>query len=219
MIAAFFDVDKTLIRCNSQEKLVCFFFKRGFFKPSYLFYPFLWKLGHFLQLPLINDVFVREKCYSQLSNMDEKKADLLFKEFYEAIIKKEILLEAQKLVEFHKSMGHKIVLVSASIDKIVAPIARFFSADFSFNTTLEVKDGVVTGKLYGNVISGEEKASVIKQWSFKNGIDLSKSYAYGNSRDDIPMLRCVGSPVAVNPDRGLRYMARKNNWQIELCGT
>jgi hypothetical protein len=48
----------------------------------------------------------------------------------------------------------------------------------------------------------------------REGIDLSESFAYSDSESDLPMLRAVGHPVAVNPDAELMRVARDEGWQV-----
>ena len=48
----------------------------------------------------------------------------------------------------------------------------------------------------------------------REGIDLAESYAYSDSESDLPMLRAVGHPVAVNPDAELRRVAREEGWRV-----
>src|SRR5436305_5351749 len=53
-----------------------------------------------------------------------------------------------------------------------------------------------------------------RQLAQREGIDLAASYAYSDSASDLPMLRAVGHPVAVNPDRELLEVARREGWQV-----
>ena len=78
----------------------------------------------------------------------------------------------------------------------------------------EVVDGVYTGKPAGLFIYGAGKARAIEELAAAEGIDLAQSYAYSDSESDLPMLRAVGHPVAVNPDARLARIARHEGWQI-----
>jgi phosphoserine phosphatase len=78
----------------------------------------------------------------------------------------------------------------------------------------EVVDGVYTGKPAGVFVYGAGKATAIERMAAAEGIDLSQSYAYSDSESDLPMLRAVGHPVAVNPDANLARIARQEGWQI-----
>ena len=78
----------------------------------------------------------------------------------------------------------------------------------------EVRDGVYTGKPAGPFTYREGKAVAIRELAEREGIDLAESYAYSDSESDLPMMRAVGHPVAVNPDRALERVAREEGWRI-----
>ena len=78
----------------------------------------------------------------------------------------------------------------------------------------EVKDGVYTGRSAGPFTYREGKATAIRELAAERGIDLSESYAYSDSESDLPMMRTVGHPVAVNPDGALERVAREEGWRI-----
>ena len=78
----------------------------------------------------------------------------------------------------------------------------------------EVRDGVYTGRPEGRFACREGKAAAIRDLAERENMDLSASYAYSDSESDLPMLRAVGHPVAVNPDRVLEEVARTEGWRI-----
>ena len=55
---------------------------------------------------------------------------------------------------------------------------------------------------------------MVNAFAQEHGIDLAASFAYGDSRADLPMLRCVGTPVVVNPGKALRQIATESSWKI-----
>jgi hypothetical protein len=77
-----------------------------------------------------------------------------------------------------------------------------------------VADGYYTGVPTGLFIYGAEKATAIRELARREHIDLSKSFAYSDSASDLPMLRAVGHPVAVNPDAALLQVAREEGWDV-----
>jgi haloacid dehalogenase-like hydrolase len=78
----------------------------------------------------------------------------------------------------------------------------------------EVEDGAFTGRPTGLFVYGSEKALPIKQLPGRERIDLAASYACSDSASDLPMLRAVGHPVAVNPDGELLRVAREQRWHV-----
>ena len=94
-------------------------------------------------------------------------------------------------------------------------LARVLALDGAIGSQFsEVRDGVYTGRPAGLFIYRSEKALAISQLAEREGIDLAASYAYSDSESDLPMLRLVGHPVAVNPDRELARVAGDQGWEV-----
>jgi phosphoserine phosphatase len=93
-------------------------------------------------------------------------------------------------------------------------MAHVLFFDGGIGTRSEVHEGVYTGKPDGPFTYREGKAQAIRERAAEEGIDLSQSYAYSDSESDLPMLRAVGHPVAVNPDPELERIARAEGWRI-----
>src|SRR5688500_9442717 len=72
----------------------------------------------------------------------------------------------------------------------------------------------LTGRADVPETSREGKAEAIRELAAREGIELDASYAYSDSESDLPMLRAVGHPVAVNPDTTLQRVAREQGWGI-----
>jgi len=66
----------------------------------------------------------------------------------------------------------------------------------------------------GPFVYGAGKVEAMRRFSEDHGIDLSASFAYSDSASDLPMLRAVGHPVAVNPDQSLLEVARQEGWRV-----
>jgi hypothetical protein len=75
-------------------------------------------------------------------------------------------------------------------------------------------DGLYTGNLNGPIVHGPEKAARVQELAKEREIDLTRSFAYTDSINDLPLLELVGNPVALNPDRQLRVVARRRGWQV-----
>jgi len=66
----------------------------------------------------------------------------------------------------------------------------------------------------GGLLHGEAKAAAIRALAQRESLDLARSSAYSDSANDLPMLRLVGHPHAVNPDAALRAVAREEGWPV-----
>lgn len=115
----------------------------------------------------------------------------------------------------HQDDGRRTYITTAASAELAELLARVLGLDGGIGSQFsEVVDGVYTGRPTGLFIYGEEKARAIEQLAAREGIDLSASYGYSDSASDLPMLRLVGHPVVVNPDRDLLRVAREEGWDV-----
>jgi len=115
----------------------------------------------------------------------------------------------------HQDEGRKVYIMTAASQELAQILARVLVLDGGIGSEFsEAVDGVYTGRPTGLFIYGEGKARAIEELAEREGIDLSASYAYSDSASDLPMLRLVGHPVVVNPDRELLRVARREGWQV-----
>jgi phosphoserine phosphatase len=114
----------------------------------------------------------------------------------------------------HQDEGRPAYIVTAASQELVGLLARVLVLDGGVGTPYEVEDGRYTGRLSGPFTYGEGKAEAIRLLAVDEDLDLAASYAYSDSESDLPMLRAVGHPVAVNPDRELERVARAEGWEV-----
>jgi HAD superfamily hydrolase (TIGR01490 family) len=124
-----------------------------------------------------------------------------------------VYAEATELVSEHKEKGHDVVVVSASGEEIVRPIAKLVGATRSIGTSMVAMEGRYTGEIKFYCY-GDNKAMAIRKLAAEHGYDLAACHAYSDSITDLPMLDAVGHPAAVNPDRGLRKLATERGWPV-----
>ena len=120
--------------------------------------------------------------------------------------------EAIALIEAHREAGHKLVIVSAASRYQVEPIARVLGIEEVCCTQLEVVDGKFTGKPITPLCYGEGKLMAARRVCRKTEASLENCWFYSDSSDDLPLLRKVGKPVAVNPSDTLKAYAQANHW-------
>ncbi|HTP20525.1 MAG TPA: HAD-IB family hydrolase [Solirubrobacteraceae bacterium] len=120
-----------------------------------------------------------------------------------------------ELAYAHQDEGRRVYIVTAASQDLAEMLARVLTFDGAIGSQFsEVVDGVYTGTPSGPFVYGREKATAIDQLAKREGIDLASSYAYSDSASDLPMLRLVGHPVAVNPDSDLAKEARQERWEV-----
>jgi HAD superfamily hydrolase (TIGR01490 family) len=126
------------------------------------------------------------------------------------LIYKDMLDEAYS----HQDAGRPVFIVTAASQELADTLAHVLVLDGGIGMRSEVRDGVYTGRAAGPFTYREGKADAIRQLAAERGIDLAESFAYSDSESDLPMLRTVGHPVAVNPDAELQRVARAEGWRI-----
>jgi HAD superfamily hydrolase (TIGR01490 family) len=114
----------------------------------------------------------------------------------------------------HQDAGRRVYIVTAASQEIAELLATVLVFDGGIGARSEVRDGVYTGRPEGPFTYRDGKAEAIREVAAREGIDLSDSWAYSDSESDLPMLRAVGHPVAVNPDAALARVAREEAWEI-----
>jgi HAD superfamily hydrolase (TIGR01490 family) len=119
------------------------------------------------------------------------------------------------LAHQHQDDGRRVYIVTAASQELAAMLARVLALDGGIGSEFsEVVDGVYTGRPGGLFVYRSDKARAIRELATREGLDLESSYAYSDSESDLPMLRVVGNPVAVNPDRELARVAREEGWEV-----
>ena len=218
-VAAFFDVDGTLLRCNI-VRYYAFFKRRRLGAVPKL----LWTISLIVRAPLLmlQDRISREwfarKFYRSYRSIAPEELEEATLELFEKEMRGQFYTQALACVKKHLAEGHQVVLVSGSIRHIVQQVAQYVAATSVLCVDLELSEGRFTGQLTGTPLTGHYKAKSLRQFARENGIDLNASFAYADSADDIAMLEQVGTAAAINPDRRLRAVARDRGWSIRSWG-
>jgi HAD superfamily hydrolase (TIGR01490 family) len=114
----------------------------------------------------------------------------------------------------HQDEGRPAYIVTAASQELADTMASVFQFDGGIGMRSEIRDGFYTGRPAGPFTYREGKAEAMREVAAREDIDLGESWAYSDSESDLPMLRVVGHPVAVNPDAALLRVAREDGWQV-----
>jgi putative phosphoserine phosphatase / 1-acylglycerol-3-phosphate O-acyltransferase len=147
-----------------------------------------------------------------LAGISEQTLTELGERAYHNNLAKSLYREAIALVEAHRAAGHRLVIVSAASHYQIAPIARVLGIDEICCTRLEVIDGTFTGKVITPMCYGEGKTLAARRIARQHGIAMKDCWFYTDSSADLPLLKEVGHPVAVNASDRLGAHARANQW-------
>jgi HAD superfamily hydrolase (TIGR01490 family) len=214
-VAAFFDLDRTLMAGSSGMHFGRAAFKTGMVGRRRLL---RWGWDH-----------VR---FRLRGSTDERTEELLaeVKELLAGVPERDIARMAPDLlagilpriypqmldeVRAHQDAGRPTFIVSAAGNELVAMLARVLDMEGGIGTAYAVDPaGLLTGELDGPFMYGEGKVEAMRRYAADHEIDLSESWAYSDSASDLPMLRAVGKPVAVNPDEELAAVAKHEGWRV-----
>ena len=122
--------------------------------------------------------------------------------------------EAWRLVAAHRRAGHTVVFASSATRFQVEPAARAMGVAHVLVTPVGFADGLATGRPGGPPLWRAGKAAAVQAFAPEHGVDLGRSYAYSNGDEDVPFLRTVGRPRALNPERGLAAEAGERGWPV-----
>ena len=213
-VAAFFDLDRTLIARSSALALAGAFRRQGLLSRRELAQASLLQLLFTLRGASSREAErMAARGILRLRGLTREQLQELFDATVEPLLKPLAYREALELAEQHRRRGERTYLASASLAELVRLLAAEFGFDGWVGTVAELRDGCYTGRSL-SICLGEAKADALRRLATEEGVDLAASTAYSDSHSDLPFLEAVGNPVAVNPDRRLRLTAQRRGWPI-----
>ena len=211
MIAAFFDMDRTLLRVDTGTSWTRFLYRRGELPLAMVAKALYWSTLYKLAVLDMEAVFTR--LARDLAGDSEAEMIAKCDVWYRDHVAPEIAPAARVAVEAHRRSGHAIVLATGSTVYAARPVARGVGIDHVLASELEVVGGAFTGRASA-LCFGRHKVALAERWAEAHEIDLAGSYFYSDSYNDLPMLSRVGRAVAVNPDARLERHARREGWPV-----
>jgi HAD superfamily hydrolase (TIGR01490 family) len=208
--AAFFDLDRTLLRRSSALALAPALRARGIISRRQLAQAAFWQLLFVMRGA--SHAAVRtaaEDGLLVLRGRTPEELQELVADAMETVLRPLVYAQSLDLVERHRDRGEAVYIVSATLQEIVQAIADDLGFDGALGTVCEVVDGEYTGKAV-RALHAQAKADCIRALDY----DLVESTAYSDSHTDLPFLEAVGHPVVVNPDRKLRRIATERDWPV-----
>ncbi|MCP4003927.1 MAG: HAD-IB family hydrolase [bacterium] len=135
-------------------------------------------------------------------------------EVFQKHLATQIYPESRALVEAHQDMGHTIAIISSATRYQAEPLARDMGIQHVLCTQLVVENGAFTGEVVHPACYGEGKAEAARSIAAQKDLDLDQSYFYTDSHEDLPLLRIVGRPRPLNPNRALSQIAKERQWPV-----
>jgi HAD superfamily hydrolase (TIGR01490 family) len=152
-----------------------------------------------------------------LSQHPRSQLDAWHQKYMETKIRGMMTAKSRALVEKHRQAGDLMMVITATNSFVTAPIAREFGIDNLIGTIPEEIDGEFTGRVTGVPSFKEGKVTRLHAWLHERGqglADFEEAWFYSDSLNDLPLLKVVDHPVAVDPDPTLRAYAEEAKWPI-----
>lgn len=214
-VAAYFDVDGTLVRTNLVQPTVFYLLNQQ--TPAQSASRVLRAALRAPQMALAEMRDRRtfnELLYSTYEGISRDRLLLLSEECFDTVVRPALFPNARALVKRCRDEGQEVILVSGALDFVLEHLVAYLGASSLIANRLEFKDNYATGRLLRPIVAGPEKARLIRDHAKEAGHDLAHCYAYSDSYSDVPMLSVVGHPAAVNPDGKLRRLAKAYGWPV-----
>jgi len=210
--AAFFDMDRTVLRVDSGTSWIRFLYDRGEVDRLFLFRALYWSALY--KVALLDLESLATKLVADMAGQAE--AELVAKAaiWHEAHLADQVAPRARAAIAAHRRRGDLIVMLTGSTQYAAEVVSHGLGIEHTLCSRIEVVDGRFTGRL-AQMCFGHHKVVIAERFADLHGIDLGRSWFYSDSYNDLPMLSRVGTPVAINPDARLLRHARGKAWRID----
>lgn len=214
-VAAFFDVDNTLVRGASLYLLARKMREHKFFQFREILWFALKQLRFAARGEHLGDIHqIRDRALMMIRGIPVAEIEEIGNEIYDEFIEPKLWTGTVAIARQHLHVGREVWLVTATPLEVANVISDRLGLSGALGTVVESKDGLYTGALASPILHAAEKAQAVRSLAKARGISLSRSWAYSDSYNDVPLLEAVGHPVCINPDARLRAYARRRGWQV-----
>ena len=212
--AAFFDLDRTLMAGSSAYQFGRAAFKAGLINRRRLAAD-MWENVRFRLRGSTDDGMeaIKDRIFALLEGVPVRDLQRLAPTVLAGVLPR-LYPKMLAIAYEHQDAGRPVFICTAASQEMAQLMATVLTLDGAVGTMFEAVDGHYTGRGGGPFNYREGKAQAIRELAERENIDLAASWAYSDSESDLPMLRLVGHPVAVNPDGALAKVAREEGWEI-----
>lgn len=212
-VGAFFDLDRTLVACNTGRLFLKDLRSRGEISIGRVLRAMGWLARY--HFSLLDVDAVAQKIMAGMRGWSERDFEERCKRWVEDEVLPLLLPAGLRKIEEHRRRGHLLAILSTSPSYVTRPIAKTLGMDEAVSTQFEVEGGLFTGRVIAPACFGAGKVHWAEQLGRARKLDLGRSWFYTDSFTDLPMLERVGHQVIVNPDPRLRRTARQRGWTVE----
>jgi HAD superfamily hydrolase (TIGR01490 family) len=208
---AIFDLDKTLLEGDSEERWCQLLFQKGIVDEK--FNATIQNFYRSYDRGTLNIFDYQAVLLRPLMEIPEETLFKLRKEFLYCV-RRMIRTSMMKRVNRFRTRGFTLLLITSCNSFLAEPIAQILQFQNLICTHIKTVDGRITGELEGIPAFREGKLSLLYEWLDDNNRNLHESWGYSDSHNDIPLLSVVENPVVVTPDPTLWIYAANHGWRI-----
>ncbi len=213
MALAIFDLDHTLLSADSDHAFGQYLVDRGLVDPEVHKY----RNDVFYEQYKAGTLNIHEYLDFALKPLTTYPLEQMLAErdtFLEQRIKPLIPKKARDILQKHRDQGDTILIITATNGFVTYPIAEELGVEHIIAPHPEMKDGQYTGAIEGIPSFQEGKVTRLIEWLEQHAMSMKDAWFYSDSRNDLPLLRLVSNPVAVDPDPPLSAEAERLGWPI-----
>ncbi|MDR3430311.1 MAG: HAD-IB family hydrolase [Rouxiella aceris] len=214
MNLALFDLDETLISGDCSSLWSAFMVEQGWVADPA---AFLQQDAELMRLYALGQMDMTEYMnwtLTPLQGRSEGEVATMVDRFVHEVIDARVYADARACLAEHLAKGDRTLVVSASGEHLVAPIANYLGVDETLAIGVERVNGVFTGRTQGVLTYREGKVTRLMSLLNQDTTQLEFASFYSDSHNDLPLLTKVGKPCAVNPDAILLRHARQAGWPV-----
>jgi HAD superfamily hydrolase (TIGR01490 family) len=211
--AAFFDMDRTLLHCNTGTLWILWLRRHGELSLYRMARALAWIAQY--KLSVLDMESVAERVIAGMAGQEERELVQKTQVFFQEWVEHQVAPKALAAIERHRAEGHVVAILSSSTPYVVEPLAQKLGIEHAICTRVRVSDGRFDGTAVKPVCYGAGKVHWAEAFAAAQGVDLGQSYFYTDSYTDLPMLERVGQARVINPDARLRRHARRVGWDVD----
>ncbi len=212
-VAAFFDVDHTLLDANTGLQWARHQRRAGLLSTMDMLRAAFWMFRY--RLLIIDQESLIARVATAYAGTPVARAESEMRKWFEAEMARFVRPAGRTRVEEHLEAGHIVALMSSGTRYTLEPLADMLGIKYVVCTVFEEEGGLLTGRHVAPACAGDGKVSLAERFAVEHDIDLDASYFYTDSHADIGLLERVGLPRVVTPDARLRRQANRRGWSIE----
>mgnify|MGYP005700033791 FL=1 len=212
-IAAYFDLDGTLLDASSEKTLTAVL---GMRRPWRIPYgAAAWSVGFLFNILRLRAPYDAARNRGHFSLASWQVLDNLSQKIAKEKLASNITQQARDKVEWHRAQGHRLVLVTATIAPMAEAMAKVLDMDAVYGCGPEIRTGILSGSERGwSVPRRKGKVPIVQQDAEENGHDLEQCYGYGNTMADSWFMRITGNPIAINSKGAFNELAKEKGWDM-----